>query len=375
MIRIGISILTKAGISFWSNGIGQNAIHLARTFQASRCVERVFLIDVGDGSPLDADARDAVAGLPILSAREAAETVDIAIEVSGGLDIQWIRHVRARGGKIIHYLCGQPYSVLVEPSIFDKQCYWAPPDRMDEIWLLPKDAHFAPFLRSLHRRPVHVTPYLWSPAFLDGVIASMGAEGAQFGYRRGQLWPNAPARIAVFEPNISPIKCGVIPSMICDVAKRRAPERIAALHLLNAAHLQGQATFDFFRRNLDIERAGQLHIGPRDYFARVMAKHANIVVSHQMDCTQNYLYLDALYGAYPLIHNSPLFADVGYYYKDSDIEAGAERLLEAIETHDAELDGYARKAKACIAGLDPAHPRNVDAYARRALALIFGERI
>ena len=45
-----------------------------------------------------------------------------------------------------------------------------------------------------------------------------------------------------------------------------------------------------------------------------MARGANIVVSHQLDCPQNYLYLDTIYGGYPLIHNSLHFSDIGYYY-------------------------------------------------------------
>ncbi|RYF62878.1 MAG: DUF2827 family protein, partial [Comamonadaceae bacterium] len=37
----------------------------------------------------------------------------------------------------------------------------------------------------------------------------------------------------------------------------------------------------------------------------------------------------------PLVHNAHLCADLGYHYPDHDIDRGAERLLQAIHTHDA----------------------------------------
>jgi hypothetical protein len=366
-MRIGVSFFSAAGQSIWSNGIGQNAFFVAKLMQSIPFVEQTYVLDCGDQTGAPGDAQSSVAGIPIVKPCDASDLIDVAVEVSGGFDMEWIRRFRARGGKVVHHICGQPYAALIEPSIFDKAAYWAEPGRADEIWLLPKDAQFRTLLQGLHRCPVYVTPYIWSSCFLQETIDILKRDGVQFGYRPGDC--GASARIAIFEPNISPIKTFSFAALICDLVERENPNVISDVYLLNSKHLEGHATFDFFIKNLDLGKAGKLHFLGRDYVARVMASHANMIVGHQLECAQNYLYFDALFGGYPLVHNSPFFADVGYYYRSNDIEAGARRLLNAWAQHDFRFEDYRHRAEKACAEADPASARNKDAYARRLLAL------
>jgi hypothetical protein len=101
----------------------------------------------------------------------------------------------------------------------------------------------------------------------------------------------------------------------------------------------------------------------------VMGRGANLVVSHQITWSQNYLYLDALHGGYPLVHNSPLFRDFGYYYEGSDVEAGAAALSRAATDHDRDLDAYRRNGMVAIEYLSPTRRANIDNYARRLVSL------
>jgi hypothetical protein len=365
-MRVGVSFLSAAGQSVWSNGIGQNAYFLAKLAQSLPFVEEAYILDCGDQAGAPSDALSAVAGVPTVKPGDILD-LDVAIEVSGAFDIEWIRRFRARGGRLVHHICGQPYAALIEPSTFDKPAYWAEPGRADEIWILPKDAQFSAMLRGIYRCPVHTTPYLWSSCFLEETVDILRRDGSQFGYSRGDF--GAGARIAILEPNISPIKTFSISALICDVAERENPNVISDVHLLNAKHLEGQSTFDFFVKNLELYKAGKLHLLGRDYVARVLSQRANIIVSHQLECAQNYLYFDVLHGGYPLVHNSPLFSSVGYYYPGNDVEEGARQLLNALARHDLALDDYRRRAEKASWEADPANARNMDAYARRLLAL------
>lgn len=364
-MRIGLSILTYAGHSIWNNGIGQNVLHLAELLDGLPFVERVVLLDCGDQRALPPDLTGPAARFPVLTLQEAEGALDVAVEMAGGLDPAWAARLRARGGRVVWHICGQPHSGLIEPAMFGKPGYWSDPHRADDIWILPKDEAFAPMLRGLYRSPVHVLPYLWSRQVLDASLAALGLTHS-FGYRTGSL--AAGARIAVFEPNISPIKTCLPPMLLCDVAARQASEAVASLILFNASHLAGRATFDFAFDNLTLMKAGRVETRGRDYFARAMGE-ANMVVSHQLECTQNYLYLDALAGDYPLIHNSPLFRDVGYYYPDTDLEEGARQVLRAWREHDVALDDYRARSRCMMETLHPANPVNKAAYARRLLGL------
>jgi hypothetical protein len=365
-MRIGVSILTHHGHNLWNNGIGQNVYHLARLFDGIPFVEKVFLLDCGDQAAPPGASGEAGARFPLIPLHDAGDAIDVAIEMSGAFDIEWCDRFRARGGRIAFHNCGQPYSALVEPTLFGKPGCFSGAERCDEVWLLPKDRQFTAMMRGIHRCPVYEVPYLWASDFL--LATTRDNAGHAFGYRRGSL-SDGKLIPAIFEPNTSPIKMGVIPFMICEEVERRQAQTIAQVQFLNSGHLSNHQTFAFLVANSDLHKAGKLAIYVRDYFAHVMARGANMVVSHQIDVPQNYLYLDALLGGYPLIHNSPLFADLGYYYPSSDTDAGAEAVLRACREHDRQLGDYRRRAKGVIAALSPDHPGNRDAYARRLIGI------
>lgn len=367
-MRVGISVLTAEGGDIWSNGIGQNVFHLASLLRSIPFVERVVLLDCGGQGQLPAHTGPVGEQFPLIPPVEADGAIDIAIELSAGLDAEWTRRFRARGGKVVAHVCGQPYAILVEPTIFNRPTYFGLAERCDEVWLLPKDRPFSAMMRGVHRCPVEEVPYLWSPVFLDQTVEMIEREGLSFGYRAGALAKGS-VSAAIFEPNISTIKMGIVPFLICEEVHRADPSALARLRFMNTAQFAEHHTFVMMVGRSSLYGAGKVALEGRDYFARVMGDGVDIVVSHQIDCPQNYLYLDVLAGGYPLIHNSPLFADVGYYYPASDVEAGRVQFELACREHDRNLASYRARANEKIASLSPANSANRDAYARRLLAI------
>jgi hypothetical protein len=372
-MRIGISVITHAGQNVWENGLGQNIFHLARLFRALPFVEGVFLLNCGDQDELPPQAADEAAEFPLIRLREATEIIDVAIEMGGALNLEWLDYIRALGKKVAYLDCGQSYVTLAEPNVFAKGGYGARPDRCDEIWLLPRDTRFVPMRRVANRCPVEVVPFLWSPVFLERSAAAVAAAGDHFGWRPPA--PGAGLRAAIFEPNISVVKNGAIPLLICDEAYRRERSAVSQLRALNTAHMVEHPTFNFLANSLDLVKDHKAVFLAREEFAGHMATQSDLVVSHQWLNDENYLYLDVLWGGYPLVHNSPWIRDLGYYYPDFDIDAGAGQVLTAWREHAANLQSYNQLARAFIATLAPAHPANLDAYARRLLGLTTLRRV
>jgi hypothetical protein len=368
-MRIGISVITHAGQNVWENGLGQNTFHLARLFRALPFVERVVLLNCGDQDAVPSQAAEDAAEFPLLRPAEATDLIDVALEMGGALDLEWLDYIRALGKKVVFMACGQPYATLAEPNIFARGGYGARPDRCDELWVLPKDARFAPMLRVAHRCAVEVVPFLWSPVFLERSAAAVEANGQHFGWRPPPPGTHPGLRAAIFEPNISVLKSGVIPLLICDEAYRRERGAVSQLRALNTAHMVEHPTFNFLAHSLDLVKDQKAVFLAREEFAGHMATQSDLVVSHQWLNDENYLYLDALWGGYPLVHNSPWIRDLGYYYPDFDIDAGAGQVLTAWRDHADNLDGYCARARAFIAPLDPLDPANRDAYGRRLLSL------
>lgn len=374
-MRVGISILSREGHNIWSNGIDQNVYHLACLLQSLPFVEKVMLLDCGILRRPPDYAGAFSSNFEVVPLTEIDNGVDVAIEVSGGLDPEWTTRFRARGGKVVYHICGQPYAALLETTVFNRIGFFGKWDRFDEAWILAKDAPFTSMLQATYRSPVYQVPYLWAPVFMDHIVSLIERkDDPKFGYKPGSL-SSGHVGPAIFEPNISPIKMGIIPFMICEQMQRVSPATLSRVRFMNSAQFASHPTFISVVGNSDLYKAEKVSLETRDYFAKVMGEGANIVISHQIACPQNYLYLDALYGNYPLIHNSPLFADVGYYYPDSDIEAGYTQLALAIREHDHNLVSYKEKAAVKIAALSPYKRDNQDIYARRLLNLTGGKSL
>lgn len=371
-MRIGLSILTSARHHIWSNGIGQNVYHLACLLQALPGVEQVVLINTGDQDAPPSDVGELGARFAMLSPREATAACDLAIEVSGALDLAWLTHFRAQGGKVVFLNCGHPYLDLAEPGLFHRNDYFPPVGRCDEIWLLPKDRAYTAMMRSLYRCPVREVPYLWAPVFLQRKLEDLARQGIAYGYRAGMMGQGL--RPAIFEPNISPGKMGTIPFLICETLEKLEPGRVEQLTFLNTRHLVERPAFVALVGHSHLHRAGKVTLAGRQFVGEVLGPVANLAVCHQIDWTQNYLYLDVLYGNYPLIHNSPLFASVGYAYEGNDVASGVAALRRALAEHDQDLAGYEARSRRLIASFSPAEESNREAYWQRLSALMAAER-
>ena len=74
------------------------------------------------------------------------------------------------------------------------------------------------------------------------------------------------------------------------------------------------------------------------------------------DCDLNYVYLECFYLGVPLVHNSPMLKDYGYYYPKLDIEKGAEQIKNIIKNHNREK--YIEKHKKILHTFSIENPIN-----------------
>ncbi|MEZ2352793.1 DUF2827 domain-containing protein [Caballeronia sp. RCC_10] len=383
-IRVGISVVTHQGQNIWQNGLGQNVIFLAEALQKLPFVESVALIDVGDQNALPPQVDAASKGLRIMRIPDATDNVDVIFEMGGALDTQWLDLMRARGKKVAYYCCGQPYVGLTESAVFDKPVHFMRPDRYDEVWLMSKDRLSVPMMRTLHRCPVHLIPFIWHPQFLEKRIAEVQEHNLRFGYERRTGQPNQPDqpaiqpqgfRVSIYEPNISVVKTSSIPMLVCEEAYRADPLSVSAMHVLNTMHMKDHPTLTYMANSLNIVKDSKATFHGRNDIAGFMAQYSDAVVSHQWGNDQNYLYLDVLYGGYPLIHNSPWLKDAGYYYPGFDAQEGGRQLLRAFREHDAALDDYRARAQRVIDAVDPFNQVNLNAFADRLINLCRGTEL
>lgn len=367
-LRVGVSIFVRKGEqSIWENGIYQNCIFLVMLLMRSPLVETTYLVaGGGDGEPADAKHFLADSPVPLIDMNEAAATLDVMIEMSAQLAREWVVAFRERGGKIVSMRVGNDYVIDIERMVFDKPngllITGAP---YHEVWTLAEyEKTCVPYFRSTFRTPVRVMPHLWSPFVLEREAAKL-PEGVRFGYRPGRRrW-----RAGIFEPNICMVKTSFVPLLTCEAAHRANPDLLERVWAYNTFHMKEHTGFNGFARSLDIVKHGLTSFEGRFPFCRVVAADVDVVVAHHWENAQNYVYYEALYGGYPLIHNSHLLGDCGYRYDGFDCEEGGRALQRAYAKHDADLDAYRRSAHAFLAQLDPVSEANVRIYTDAVAAL------
>lgn len=363
---IGISLFARGGQTIWDNGIHQSTAFLAMMLKRSAHTGAIYFLNSGDAQALP-DGLDLVGlDISLVQPGEVTHELDVVIEMGAQLPVDWLRHMKRLGKKLVAFHVGQTYSRLCEAPMFGRPAtQLANGAPFDEVWISPHvEKVDAALLRTLMRTPVYTVPHLWSPCFLDRRISELAAEGTTFGYRSGRK----PWRLATLEPNISVVKTCHYPMLVCEECYRARPDSVEHMFVVNSTHLKAHPTFLHFANSLDLVRQHKATFEPRIDLPGFMASHADAVVTHNWEHAQNYLHYDVLYGGYPLIHNSTMLKGAGYYYPDFDSDAGGRALLDAWLHHDERLADYEQKTATLLRSVSIDNPANQAAFIARLTA-------
>jgi len=359
-LRVGVTLHLRQGQqSIWENGIFQNCAFLVQLLNRSPLVKRAVLVNGGDAPAPDDAMMLGAGGFAVVGLAEALQSLDVVIEMSAQLPEAWVASFRERGGRYAWMRVGNDYVIDIERAMFDKPSgSLSSTKKYDAVWTLPQYEHSCKdYFELTARAPVRFLPHLWTPFFLDKGIARL-PKNVRWGYQPGKpRW-----RVCCFEPNVCMVKTCFIPMLSCEEAYRADPAFLECMRVLNTLHMKEHTQFLHFARTLDIVNHGLTTFEARFPVYEYMAHFGDCVISHQWENAQNYVYYEALYGGYPLVHNSPLLKDYGYYYPEFDCQEGGRALLRAFEQHDRHLPEYQENAKALLAQLDVANPANIEIY-------------
>lgn len=336
-LRVGVTAtgaVADLDAALWSSGVGQNVVFLALLLQQLPDVASCVLVACPDDP--GGHALASRFGLAALGQDAAAEQLDLIVELGARGSGEAMRRFRDRGGRLVSYVagnvmamnfeavaCGLPYGEVMSESGFDA------------VWITPQHWRMCHSYAALTRTPnVEPAPHIWSPLIL---MQSATRLGTTLFWKRDRA--GAPARIGIFDPNVNVLKTFHLPLLVCEEAYRRDPGRIDRVLMFSTDHLKGVPHFEEFCAATDLARAGRLFAEQRHPLAAMLGRHIDAVVTHQWENGLNYLYWDALYAGYPLIHNAPDLAEVGYPYRDFDPQDGGRALARALDDHPASAAG------------------------------------
>jgi hypothetical protein len=347
-MKIGITLGLKDNKeSIWTNGIKQNVLMLVHLLKNSKkgydvCILNSMNVDFTERpSYLD--------GIDIHYFNDKFLEMDLLIVMGAQIfDYQLETFKRSGANKrVVSYKCGNNYVIHMENILFrpseDKKFQYE--RQYDEIWYVPQQAEVNSGLyKTLYRTNAFAVPFIWSEKFLFEAVRDIHK-----GFKAGKYtkdWQYDATKekkiLGIMEPNLNIVKFCLIPAMIAEESYRTVTGRkhIEKLRITNATVVSKHREFMSIINTFDLFREGKVSAESRYQTAYMLTQHLDVLICHQLLNPLNYLYLDAAYLGYPVLHNAPMCKDLGYYYEGSDTTEASKMLNHILTEHDKDVDAY-----------------------------------
>lgn len=167
------------------------------------------------------------------------------------------------------------------------------------------------------------------------------------------------------EPNINMVKTSAVPIMITERLERKHPETLEKLSVFCGDGIKKKTDMINFVKELDSYKNKKMFFESRYPIVWTLLKHTDIVLCHQHQCALNYLYLDAAWMGYPVVHNSEYMKELGWYYEGNDAEKAVEHLKHVAYHFDEENhqnEEYIKKSRAFAYRYMIDNPENIRGY-------------
>ena len=375
-INIGITLYwSHERQHIFTNGANQNLYFLAECLRRIPWVKSVYFVGWGQNFEAIPESFSKITdNYRVYEVNEILNTTDVIIEGTLLLSETIAQAFKLAEAKIISFRMGNDYVIAQSDWMFMESNREAFGHVLsDAIWAVPQieksNKHYMEIIKGV---PMQVVPHLWDETFVKQAIAEYKAAGVEykgFNYRKprkSKAYENRvrPKRVVIMEPNIMMNKSCYTPILIAEAAYRFEPDAIGHVYLTNVMDRIELPVFKEFIGRTTLIRDGVMSVEPTYQTPWFLGNYADVLVCHQWELGLNYLYYEALYGNYPLVHNSPFLRDagLGYYYEDMDAYDGAASLLEAIESYDENIEEHKIRNKAYLKTQSPKNKDNIKIF-------------
>lgn len=233
---------------------------------------------------------------------------------------------------------------------------------LDEIWVFPHTSHQAPYIEALfNTEKVREAPYIWDSQFISRTFSKDGCRDIRYDPAASSDLSDL-RQVCIFEPNVNFAKNFLIPLAICERTINMESTALESINIFNCKNLRMRQYFKVLVESFKAVKEKKVYFNNRWNLPAALQRWGGSVVSHQHLSELNYLYLECLYLGIPLIHNSKILQDYGYFYKSFDVKEGSRMLKLAINCHKDNFDYYQGQATHCLSKYSTYNPLNVESY-------------
>ncbi len=359
-MKIGITI--DFNINFFSNGLQQNIVFLNNLFNSFENVSSYYIYK---GNNPNQDFVDLNKCIPYESLfKENNFSFDLIIFMGLSVNKQSFRMLKNQNqnAKFILMQCGNQYIENMTYSLFENKKISPVDDlpELDEIWILPHYEKNKTYMKAYYKNEkVKVVPYLWQNLFINYQKES---SGDLFNRKEPHLVNSK--GVIVMEPNLNSSKNCILPLYIVEAFEQKFPKKIDSCNLFSADKLTKNNYFIKLILQLNIykNRDEFLKIHKRKTLINAISNYGSILISHQQDNALNNLYFEVLYLGIPLLHNSSIISDYGYFYPENNIDEAVKQLEFILNNHKNNLASYKMRTDKFINLYSPENKKNKNSY-------------
>lgn len=351
-LKIGITLALKSNEeSIWSNGMKQNVLFFADMLQRSKKEYDVYILNVNE---LDFEKKPTyMEGFNFCYFDTNFMDMDIIFMMGAQVHDSKIKKFKeqSKDKKYVGYKCGNNYIISLENMLFKdvSKNYYEYEKTFDECWYVPQQHETNQgYFTTLYRANSFSVPFIWHHRYLKESVEGVERSFKAGSYKRNWKYDNTKKQkmVGIMEPNMNVVKFSIIPAFIAEQSYRGkiGKEHIEGLMISNARDgIAKNKEYLSIISSLDLYKDGKVSAEARYQTAYFLTQYLDVLICHQLLNPLNYLYIDAVYLGYPVIHNAPLCKDLGYYYEGSDTVAGAKLLDYVLTEHDNNLEAYDEK--------------------------------
>jgi hypothetical protein len=252
--------------------------------------------------------------------------IDVLITLGYSLSINQIKLIKNNNIKNILIDLGSQYYndtlYLLNPKYKNHNNLIVSSDEnlYDEVWISPHFKYSIEYLKvRIKTDNIYVCPYIWREDLIKDYKDKI-LEG----------WDNL--KIAICEPNINQNKNCIIPFSICE----KANHLIKSCNIWCLNNVNENKFMKNYILNSKLQKNNKITVNGRYPIPYILSEHCNCILSFVENWDLNYIYLECFYLGVPIIHNSPMLKDYGYYYPDFDINKAIEQIEKVKKNHNKE---------------------------------------
>lgn len=348
-----IGIITH-DLSLFSNGLGQNAYFIYRVYEklGHTCVllsHNPNHKEIGYNNITVSHISDDES---IFNVRE----YNLIITVAAGITQTVYDRCKTHNVYVVGFVCGNLLAMDLQGFTEDgKKCSVIGKERpVDELWIIGEYDFMKTYLELLRGTKAYLVPHLWSPVLIQDIATRRYNETIEQLLYDPKIHTNLKVDILILEPNLLFTKTALIPIMAAEKLYLTNKDLINEVFVFNFrtessacnAIVNNLTIKDKVRRFKSLNIAEiLLHFNKKDTIP--------IIVSHQIFNPWNYLYYELMYYGFPLVHNSPSFPELGYSYKEFDIDECAKQIEYAAKYHNRLMPAQLEKNREFLKTIDP----------------------